>query len=98
MTQDYEDEPQVDMRSPTARERDIAKCRDELLDEATVQAILHVLLRTTKKQGRLSTEDRVEIASARTQFANGNYSPGAKIMALLGEMPIDREQKRERPR
>lgn len=81
----------------SAREAELIKREARLIDDVTMQAISLVLLQSLRKNGKIKPAHLNEIRFAREQFGAGDYQPREKLLRVLSETAIDREQRRDTP-
>lgn len=79
------------------REEKIKKREERLIDNVTMQAVMIILLRTLRKNGKIKPSDLNEIRFARSNWQNDDYNPAMQLQRILAETFLDKEERRPTP-
>lgn len=79
------------------REAKIQQREDRLIDNITMQAVMIILLRTLRKNGKIKPADLNEIRFARSNWQSDDYNPELQLQRILAETFLDKEERRPTP-
>jgi hypothetical protein len=80
------------------REKQLLEREAKLIDNATMQAISIILLRTLRKNGKIKPAHLNEIRFAPEKFNNDEYNPKRLLENVLRETWLDREERLPTPK